>query len=184
MTDIITDTISKDYLIQIVLIAVSLVILLILYKKQFFLLTYSFVSIVLLILLDKIDKIDLTWKYLLDYLFNVENAGNISIFIMLTVFISLLLPYLFSQFFGTKQYVNVYHILIRLLIGSLSASVVPTGLALIVCAFDLSLISSIKGVEVYVGFAGLALIFIAILATCEEAKRMKTPPGTCGDDKQ
>jgi hypothetical protein len=105
---------------------------------------------------------------------------------MLTIFISLLLPYLFSQFFKTKQYVDAYHVLIRLLIGSLSASAIPTGLALIVCAFDLSLISSIKGVEIYVGFAGIALIFIAILATCEEAKRMKKPPetGTGSDNKR
>jgi len=59
--------------------------------------------------------------------------------------------------------------LIEVLIGSLSASAIPTGLSLIICAFyNINLIQFMLGVEIYIAFAGISIISIAFLSTMRQ----------------
>ena len=61
-----------------------------------------------------------------------------------------------------------------MLIGSLSASAIPTGLSLIVCAFyDIDLIQYMSGVEIYIAFAGISIISIAFLSTLRQQVEIK-----------
>lgn len=48
----------------------------------------------------------------------------------------------------------------KLLIISLAASSIPTGIILILCAFDLTLINRLEGLNVHIAAAGLALLYI------------------------
>lgn len=48
-----------------------------------------------------------------------------------------------------------------LIIRALSASMIPTGVLLIACAFDPSLLSSLTGLNIYIAVAGLTLLFVA-----------------------
>jgi len=64
--------------------------------------------------------------------------------------------------------------LIEVLIGSLSASAIPTGLSLIICAFyNINLIQFMLGVEIYIAFAGISIISIAFLSTMRQDTGMK-----------
>ncbi|RKZ92236.1 MAG: hypothetical protein DRR19_04830 [Candidatus Parabeggiatoa sp. nov. 1] len=68
---------------------------------------------------------------------------------------------------------DLSRLLTRLLIGSFSASTIPTGLSLILCAlYGIKLIEHLKGVEIYIAFAGISLISITALATYEEQKHI------------
>jgi len=63
--------------------------------------------------------------------------------------------------------------LIEVLIGSLSASAIPTGISLIICAFyNINLIKYMLGVEIYIAFAGIAIISIAFLSTMRQQARI------------
>jgi len=63
--------------------------------------------------------------------------------------------------------------LARLLMGSLGTSTIPTGIVLMGCAFDISLIQKLKGVEIGIAAAGVALVFVAIKTFIEEIKRIE-----------
>ena len=64
-------------------------------------------------------------------------------------------------------------VLTRLLIGSFSASTIPTGVSLVLCAFvDMKYIRHLSGVEIYIAFAGISLLSIAVLSTYEEKGRI------------
>lgn len=64
-------------------------------------------------------------------------------------------------------------VLTRLLIGSFSASTIPTGVSLVLCAFaDMGYIRHLSGVEIYIAFAGISLMSIAVLSTYEEEDRI------------
>lgn len=52
--------------------------------------------------------------------------------------------------------------LVRVLMVMLSASLIPTGVWLLLCAFDPTLLSEVSGLNLYLAVAGVALIFIAI----------------------
>jgi hypothetical protein len=65
-------------------------------------------------------------------------------------------------------------ILTRLLIGSFGASTIPTGISLTLCAFNYKkYITHLSGVEIYIAFAGISLISIAVLSIYEEKGRIK-----------
>jgi hypothetical protein len=64
--------------------------------------------------------------------------------------------------------------LTEVLIGSLSAGAIPTGISLIICAvYDLNLIKYMSGVELYIAFAGLSIIFIAFLSTLRQQAQLE-----------
>jgi hypothetical protein len=64
-------------------------------------------------------------------------------------------------------------VLTRLLIGSFGASTIPTGFSLILCAFEnKDYIKHLSGVEIYIAFAGISLMSIAVLSIYEEKGRM------------
>jgi hypothetical protein len=44
----------------------------------------------------------------------------------------------------------------------LAASAIPTGITLLVCAFNPSLIAQLQGLNVHIAVAGMALLFIAV----------------------
>ena len=44
---------------------------------------------------------------------------------------------------------------------ALSASAIPTGIILIACAFDPSLLGSLTGLNIYIAIAGMTLLFVA-----------------------
>jgi hypothetical protein len=44
----------------------------------------------------------------------------------------------------------------------LSASLIPTGVWLLLCAFDPTLLSEVSGLNLYLAVAGVALIFVAV----------------------
>lgn len=56
-----------------------------------------------------------------------------------------------------NQKITLYDLLVR----SLAASTLPTGIVLILCAFELELIDRLEGLNVHIAAAGLALIYIA-----------------------
>ncbi len=60
-------------------------------------------------------------------------------------------------------------ILTRLLTGSLVASSIPTGISLVLCAFtDMKYIKYLSGIEISIGFIGIALMSIAVLSIYKE----------------
>ena len=64
--------------------------------------------------------------------------------------------------------------LTRLLIGSFGASTIPTGISLILCAFKgKDHIKYLSGLEIYIAFAGITLMSIAVLSIYEEKSRME-----------
>ena len=63
--------------------------------------------------------------------------------------------------------------LTRLLIGSFGASTIPTGISLVLCAFNKEYITHLSGLEIYIAFAGITLISIAVLSIYEEKSRIK-----------
>jgi formate hydrogenlyase subunit 3/multisubunit Na+/H+ antiporter MnhD subunit len=75
--------------------------------------------------------------------------------------------------------------LTRLLISSFSASTIPTGISLILCAFfNIELISKyMSGVGIYIAFAGFSLISIAFLSTQEARTQMTDELGIKDRDK-
>jgi len=54
------------------------------------------------------------------------------------------------------------HSLDKLIAKLLAGSAIPTGLFLIVCAFDTSLISKLTDLSLYLAAAGLALLYVSI----------------------
>jgi len=64
--------------------------------------------------------------------------------------------------------------LTRLLIGSFGASTIPTGISLVLCAFKgKEYIGYLSGLEIYIAFAGITLMSIAVLSIYEEKSRME-----------
>lgn len=64
--------------------------------------------------------------------------------------------------------------LTRLLIGSFGASTIPTGISLVLCAFKgKEHIGYLSGLEIYIAFAGITLMSIAVLSIYEEKSRME-----------
>jgi hypothetical protein len=64
--------------------------------------------------------------------------------------------------------------LTRLLIGSFGASTIPTGISLVLCAFKGGeYLSYLSGLEIYIAFAGITLMSIAVLSIYEEKSRME-----------
>jgi uncharacterized membrane protein len=95
------------------------------------------------------------------------NVNNLSISFLVISFI-----FIFIFFVVRKQEVN----LSRISLGSIGASTIPMGLALIGCAFDNSLLIDMKnnsGIELYLALAGLSLIFLSFQATFKEIKTDK-----------
>ncbi|CAN2041514.1 hypothetical protein GMMP15_500010 [Candidatus Magnetomoraceae bacterium gMMP-15] len=45
---------------------------------------------------------------------------------------------------------------------SICATSIPTGVALVYCAFDSNMLSKLTGVNIHIALAGLALLYIAI----------------------
>jgi len=70
--------------------------------------------------------------------------------------------FLIPFFIGRNR--NKKFTLTDLLVIGVSASSVPTGLALIYCAFKPSELSKLTNVGTYIAFAGLALLYIAVSA--------------------
>ena len=103
----------------------------------------------------------------------VKYTSQSTIILMVMTFIYLLLNWI-GFLRKTKNQENLPKALIEVLIGSLSASAIPTGLSLIVCAFyDIDLIQYMSGVEIYIAFAGISIISIAFLSTLRQQVEIK-----------
>jgi hypothetical protein len=90
-------------------------------------------------------------------------------------------------FFGFCLYAFLCHkkqsdegysaLLTRLLIGSFTASTIPTGISLILCAVvDMEFLTQMakgNGLGVYIAYAGLSLISMTILLIFEEKRRIE-----------
>jgi hypothetical protein len=50
----------------------------------------------------------------------------------------------------------------KLLTPAMAAATIPTGIALIICAFSPSNVSKLESINVHLAIAGIALIFLAI----------------------
>jgi len=70
-------------------------------------------------------------------------------------------------FFLIPLYINrkrkKKNILADLMVIGFGGASVPTGLALIYCAFDPSKLSKLSDVGIYIAFSGLALLYIAFI---------------------
>lgn len=82
--------------------------------------------------------------------------NQISVFFLLSTFIILWIrSYYFSE----------YEVDLENLIGnSLASATIPTGLALIMCAFDSSLVNLLQGLHIHLSVAGAALMYVSIRA--------------------
>jgi hypothetical protein len=60
---------------------------------------------------------------------------------------------------------------ITILIATLGVSAIPTGISLIICAFnDMQWMQLLSGVEIYIAFAGISIISVAFLSVSDEEK--------------
>jgi len=118
----------------------------------------------------------------------VKYTSQSSIILMIVIFIHLTINWIDALREAnnreTKKREYLPRALIEVLIGSLSASAIPTGISLIMCAiYDLDLIKYMSGVEIYIAFAGLSIISIAFLSTLRqqtniEQETIHSPEGT------
>lgn len=68
-------------------------------------------------------------------------------------------------YISVKNYHNkVKATLEEVLAKGISASAIPTGLALLICAFDPSLLQGMSGFNIHIATAGFALIYISVKA--------------------
>ncbi|OQW92906.1 MAG: hypothetical protein BWK78_00130 [Thiotrichaceae bacterium IS1] len=68
---------------------------------------------------------------------------------------------------------NLSVLLTRIVIASLSASMFPAGISLIVSTFSKELFSKLTGLELYIVAAGASLTYISTLLVYEEEKNIK-----------
>jgi hypothetical protein len=103
----------------------------------------------------------------------VKNTNKLSTISLLVVFFG----FVFYAFLCHKKPSNEGYsaLLTRLLIGSFTASTIPTGISLILCALiDIKLLKDMtEGLGVYIAYAGLSLISMTILLIFEEKKRIE-----------
>lgn len=114
------------------------------------------------------------WEKQLSIKFVIQHTTQSSILMLSTAFVYLLInAFLCSK----KKRIDLSSLLTRLFIGSFSASTIPTGISLILCAFyDINLIRYMSGVEIYIALAGISLIGLTALATYEEKRRIEGKP--------
>jgi len=104
----------------------------------------------------------------------IKNTTQLSILMLVTTFF-----YLFVALLDLKGKISDSEkedkksdfagVLTRLLTGSLVASSIPTGVSLVLCAFaDMKYIKYLSGVEISIGFIGIALLSIAVLSMYKE----------------
>ncbi|MCM0080833.1 hypothetical protein L4X63_04435 [Geomonas sp. Red32] len=60
-----------------------------------------------------------------------------------------------------------------LLIRGMAASAIPTGFALLLSAFDPSLLQKMSGFNIHIATAGLALIYISLKSVFDKPKEME-----------
>lgn len=112
-----------------------------------------------------------------------EKTTQLSIMMLIIAFLYLLLDALRlninqqkdkNETSNNNKSIDFAGALTRLLIGSFAASTIPTGISLILCAFKgEEYIKYLSGLEIYIAFAGIALISIAVLSIYEEKNKMK-----------
>lgn len=112
-----------------------------------------------------------------------EKTTQLSILMLIIAFIYLLLDVLVLNINEQKNKTEVSNnnkitdfagVLTRLLIGSFGASTIPTGISLILCGFKgKEYISYLSGLEIYIAFAGITLMSIAVLSIYEEKSRIE-----------
>lgn len=103
----------------------------------------------------------------------IRNTNKLSTISLLIVFFGFCL---YAFLCHKKQSDEGYSALLtRLLIGSFTASTIPTGISLILCALvDIKLLKDMtEGLGVYIAYAGLSLISMTILLIFEEKKRIE-----------
>ncbi|MDM8558619.1 hypothetical protein [Candidatus Parabeggiatoa sp. HSG14] len=115
----------------------------------------------------------------------IQNTTQLSIMMLATTFFYLLWDILRLKMIPPKkpavnsekknnQKNDFAGVLTRLLIGSFGASTIPTGISLILCAFEnKDYIKHLSGVEIYIAFAGISLMSIAVLSIYEEKGRIE-----------
>lgn len=81
----------------------------------------------------------------------VENLDKISVAFAIFVFLVV---------FAKRKYFKQPSGLESLLAITFAASAIPTGLALLIAAFDISVLNKMSGYGVYIAGAGLALVYI------------------------
>jgi hypothetical protein len=98
----------------------------------------------------------------------IKNTTQLSILMLVTTFIYLFFVALLEKSDNEKSDF-AEGIVTRLLTGSLVASSIPIGVSLVLCAFtDMKSIKYLSGVEISIGFIGIALMFIAVLSIYKE----------------
>jgi len=146
--------------------------------RLFFLIAVTFLveAVILLIVANVIqnEECKLTIIELI-----IKNTTQLSILMLVTTFVYLFFAALLDISDSKKEAKKsdksdfAGGVLTRLLIGSFSASTIPTGVSLVLCAFaDMEHIKHLSGVEIYIAFAGISLMSIAVLSTYEEEGRI------------
>jgi hypothetical protein len=98
----------------------------------------------------------------------IKNTTQLSILMLVTTFIYLFFVALLENSDNEKSDF-AEGIVTRLLTGSLVASSIPTGISLVLCAFtDMKSIKYLSGIEISIGFIGIALMFIVVLSIYQE----------------
>jgi hypothetical protein len=98
----------------------------------------------------------------------IKNTTQLSILMMITTLIYLVFTAILEQRDNDKNDF-AKELLTRMLINSFSASIIPIGISLILCAFtDIRYIKYLSGIEIAIGFIGIALMSITVLSIYRE----------------
>jgi hypothetical protein len=92
----------------------------------------------------------------------IENIHSLTVIFGLLAFAGI---YISNRIRGKTNHLD------DLLMRMLSASAIPTGLLLLLCAFDTTLLQKIEGLNIYIALAGLALIYVSLKAVFTNNKR-------------
>jgi MFS family permease len=138
--------------------------------RLFFLIAVTFLAeaVILLIVQNVIQEITIIELI-------IKNTTQLSILMLVTTFIYLFFVALLENSDNEKSDF-AEGIVTRLLTGSLVASSIPTGISLVLCAFtDMKYIKYLSGIEISIGFIGIALMFIAVLYIKKSSQRIICP---------
>jgi hypothetical protein len=132
----------------------------------------------------KKEKIPCTNEDMLCYVLwkIVDFTSQSSIALMIFVFIYLSLDAVFCL---ERSKLGSFTLIT--LMRLLSVSAIPTGISLVICAYDMTLIQYMSGVEIYIAFAGISIGLVAFLSTFlefileEEIKKKISHPNQVQD---
>ncbi|EDN66571.1 membrane protein [Beggiatoa sp. PS] len=104
----------------------------------------------------------------------VSSTTEVSLILMIMVFLYSVFDAAIQQNKkGTEKADKRPKLLISILISSLSVSAIPTGISLIISAFNKDFISYMSGVEIYIAFAGFSIISVGYLSSRHEEEEIQ-----------